>query len=138
MVPDTERYAQVTSGNNCYLAIPPGSGRSAYRSAGGPIHTARYGHYRPVWKTFDIFNIKERAYCIAVIKDTREETAAAERTRGRGDEYLATLANGGKRGGGRIGERESSSGFRGPGEEMGRAHVKPPPMWSRATLARQV
>ncbi|RRT46932.1 hypothetical protein B296_00051378 [Ensete ventricosum] len=67
----TDRFRVVTSGNNCYLAIPPGSGRSTYRSAGGPIHTARYRHYRPVWKTFDIFNIKERAYCIAVLLVTR-------------------------------------------------------------------
>ncbi|RWW03199.1 hypothetical protein GW17_00033658 [Ensete ventricosum] len=32
----------VTDDNNRYLAIPPGSERSAYWSAGGPVCTARY------------------------------------------------------------------------------------------------
>ncbi|RZR97085.1 hypothetical protein BHM03_00026201 [Ensete ventricosum] len=34
------------------LAVPPGSDRSAYRSAVGPVCTGRYGSYRSVRKTF--------------------------------------------------------------------------------------
>ncbi|RWW20643.1 hypothetical protein GW17_00015243 [Ensete ventricosum] len=33
------------------LVLPPGSGRSAYRSAAGPVCTGRYGSYRSVRKT---------------------------------------------------------------------------------------
>ncbi|RWW23223.1 hypothetical protein GW17_00012538 [Ensete ventricosum] len=33
------------------LVLPPGSGRSAYRLAVGPVCTGRYGSYRSVRKT---------------------------------------------------------------------------------------
>ncbi|RZR89275.1 hypothetical protein BHM03_00016974 [Ensete ventricosum] len=37
----TSRFRVVMDGNNCYLAIPPGSGRSMYRSTGGLINKAQ-------------------------------------------------------------------------------------------------
>ncbi|RWW71076.1 hypothetical protein BHE74_00021211 [Ensete ventricosum] len=39
---DRNRFSVVIKGNNRYLMIPPGSGRSAYWSVGGPVRTARY------------------------------------------------------------------------------------------------
>ncbi|RWW09673.1 hypothetical protein BHE74_00054443 [Ensete ventricosum] len=41
------RFRVVIGGNHRYLVVPPGSGRFAYRSADGPVHTARYGALLP-------------------------------------------------------------------------------------------
>ncbi|RWW79851.1 hypothetical protein BHE74_00011848 [Ensete ventricosum] len=43
----TGRFRVVTDGNNHYLAVSPGSGQSAYRSAGGLVCIARYGTLPP-------------------------------------------------------------------------------------------
>ncbi|RWW05417.1 hypothetical protein BHE74_00028728 [Ensete ventricosum] len=38
--------------------VPPGSGQSAYRSGGGPVHTAQYGWYHSVLQTLVSTNQK--------------------------------------------------------------------------------
>ncbi|RWW39157.1 hypothetical protein BHE74_00055541 [Ensete ventricosum] len=43
-----DQFCVVTAGNNHYLAVPPGSERSTYRSAGEPIHAVRYRALPPV------------------------------------------------------------------------------------------
>ncbi|RRT74981.1 hypothetical protein B296_00011486, partial [Ensete ventricosum] len=42
-----DRFCVVTDRNNRYLALSPGSGRFAYRSAGEPVRIARYGALPP-------------------------------------------------------------------------------------------
>ncbi|RRT54033.1 hypothetical protein B296_00049434 [Ensete ventricosum] len=48
---ETARNRPATDGNNRYLAVPPGSGRSTYQSAGGPVRTTWYGAFSPVRQT---------------------------------------------------------------------------------------
>ncbi|RRT57961.1 hypothetical protein B296_00046924 [Ensete ventricosum] len=44
---DAGRPSDGSRADNCYLAVPPGSEWSAYRLAGGLVHTTQYGASPP-------------------------------------------------------------------------------------------